>query len=162
MTKKERKQYGLLPPKIAESDIVALVHGLCGCGGTHPFTIRTPAKTHSLLALTMIDPAINTGWFEIEVTNKSATSIQDLFHNTWLARYPRLQFIVFDNGGEFKRQFKQMCMVDNYGIKAKPTTSHNIPSIHKQMQSLSEYTKLLIVNDMLRSFDLERKIIMKI
>ena len=26
---------------------------------------------------------------------------------------------------------------------------------HKQMQSLSEYTKLLTVNDMLRSFDLE-------
>jgi hypothetical protein len=42
--------------------------------------------------------------------------------------------------GEFKREFKLMC--DNYGIKAKPTTSHNIPSIHKQMQSLSEYTKL--------------------
>jgi hypothetical protein len=89
-----------------------------------PFTIRTPAKTHSLLALTMIDPAINTGWFEIvEATNKSATSIQDLFHNTWLARYPGPQFIVFNNEGEFKREFKQMC--DNYGIKAKPTTSHN-------------------------------------
>jgi hypothetical protein len=44
-----------------------------------PFTIRTPAKTHSLLALTIIDPAI--GWFEIvKATNKSATSIQDLFH----------------------------------------------------------------------------------
>jgi hypothetical protein len=88
------------------------------------FTIRTPAKTHSLLALTMIDPA--TGWFEIvEATNKSATSIQDLFHNTWLARYLRPQFIVFDNGykGEFKREFRKMC--DNYGIKAKPTTSHN-------------------------------------
>jgi hypothetical protein len=91
-----------------------------------PFTIRTQAKTHSLLALTMIDPAINTGWFEIvKATNKLATSIQDLFHNTWLARYPQPQFIVFDNGnaGEFKREFKQMC--DNYGIKAKPTTSHN-------------------------------------
>jgi hypothetical protein len=62
----------------------------------------------------MIDPA--TGWFEIvEATNKSATSIQDLFHNTWLARYPRAQFIVFDNGS----------MSDNYGIKAKPSTSHN-------------------------------------
>jgi hypothetical protein len=62
-----------------------------------PFTIMTPAKTYSLLALIMIDPAI--GWFEIvEATNKSATSIQDLFHNTWLARYPRPQFIVFDNG----------------------------------------------------------------
>jgi hypothetical protein len=89
-----------------------------------PFTIRTPAKTYSLLALTMIDPAI--GWSEkVEATNKSATSIQDLFHNTWLARYPRPEFIVFDNGnmGEFKREFKQMC--DNYGIKAKATTSHN-------------------------------------
>jgi hypothetical protein len=40
---------------------------------------------HSLITLTMIDPA--TGWFEIiKVTNKSATSIQYLFHNTWLAR----------------------------------------------------------------------------
>jgi hypothetical protein len=45
-----------------------------------PFTKRTPAKTHSQLALTMIDPAINTGWFDIvESTNKSARSIQDLF-----------------------------------------------------------------------------------
>jgi hypothetical protein len=88
-----------------------------------PFKIRTPAKTHSLLALTMIDPT--TGWFEIvKATNKSATSIQDLFHNTWLARYPRPQFIVFDNGsmGKFKRALKQMCMQSNYGIKAKPTT----------------------------------------
>jgi hypothetical protein len=47
-----------------------------------------------------------------------------------------------------------MCFYDNYGIKAKPTTTHN-HSIHKKMQSLSEYTKLRVVNDMLRSFDLE-------
>jgi hypothetical protein len=89
-----------------------------------PFTKRTPAKTHSLFVLTLIDP--DTGWFEIvKATNKSATSIQDLFHNTWLALYPRPQFIVFDNGnmGEFKREFKKMC--DNYGIKAILTTSHN-------------------------------------
>jgi hypothetical protein len=120
MTKKDHKKNGLLPPKISESDLWLMVCvDLVG-----PFTIRTPAKTHSLLALTLIDPA--TGWFEIiEATNKSATSIQDLFHDTWLAHYPRPQFIVFDNGSmdEFKREFKQMC--DNYGIKAKPTTSHN-------------------------------------
>jgi hypothetical protein len=30
----ERKKYGLLPPKIAESDTVFLVHGLCGSGGS--------------------------------------------------------------------------------------------------------------------------------
>jgi hypothetical protein len=103
MTKKEQKckKYGMLPPKIAQSDTVSLCHGLCGSGRTTPFTIRTPAKTHSLLAFTMIDPA--TGWFEIvEATNKSATSIQDLFHNFWLARYPRPQFIVFDNGGRIQ------------------------------------------------------------
>jgi hypothetical protein len=103
---------------------------MCGSGCSYPLTTMTPAKTHSLLALTMIDPAIV--WFEIvEATNKSATSIQDLFHNTWLARYPQPQFIVFDNGvvSEFKREFKQMC--DNYGIKAKPTTGHNIPCTRK-------------------------------
>jgi hypothetical protein len=80
----------------------------------------------TMLALTMIDPEINTGWFEIiKTTNKSATSIQDLFHNTWLARYPQPQLIVFDNGsiGEFKREFKQMC--DDFDIEAKPTTSRN-------------------------------------
>jgi hypothetical protein len=91
-----------------------------------PFTIRTPAKIHSLIALTMIDPA--TGWFAIiKATNKSATSIQDLFHNTWLARYPRPQFIDFDNGimCKFKREFKQMCAILNFVNKAKPTTSHN-------------------------------------
>jgi hypothetical protein len=77
----------------------------------------------------MTDPAMNTGWFEIfQAPNKSATSIQDLFHNTWLARYPRSQFIVFDNGSmcKFKRDFKQMCVQDNHGIKAKPNKSKSI------------------------------------
>jgi hypothetical protein len=91
MTKKERKKYGLLPPKIAESDTVSLGHGLCGSGGSI-YNKDTSQNTlsFSLLVLTMIDPVINTSWFEIfEATNKSETSIQDLFHNTWLARYPQ-------------------------------------------------------------------------
>jgi hypothetical protein len=96
------------------------------------FILKTPANTPSLLALTIIDPAINTGWFEIvKASNKSATSIQDLFHNTWLAHYPQPQFIVFGNEGKFKREFKQMCTQDNYGIKAKPSTSHNTASTCK-------------------------------
>jgi hypothetical protein len=131
MTKKERKKYGLLLPKIAESDILSLDHGFCGSGGSI-YSKDTSQNTLSypLLALTMIDPV--TSWFKIfKATNKSATSIQDLFHNTWLAREPRPQFIAFDNGsrGGFKRQFKQMC--DNYGIKAKPTTSHNQQTTRK-------------------------------
>jgi hypothetical protein len=90
------------------------------------FTIRTPAKTQSLFALTMIDPV--TAWLEIvKATSKSTTSIHDLFHNTWLARYPKSKFIVFDNQSidKFKREFKQVCVNDNYAIKAKSITSHN-------------------------------------
>jgi hypothetical protein len=115
MIKKEkiRKKYGLILPKIAEPDIVSLSHGLCGSAASiyNEDTIHNKLSA-SLLALTMIDPAIDTGWFEIvQATNKSASSIQYLFHYTWLARYPRPQFIVFENGsmGELKREFKQMC-----------------------------------------------------
>jgi hypothetical protein len=85
------------------------------------FLIRTPAKT---------DPA--TTWFEIvEATNKSATSIQDLFHNTLLERYPRLQFIVFDNGsvGEFKLEFKQMCVITIMALKPNQL---QVTAIHPQ------------------------------
>jgi hypothetical protein len=96
----------------------------------------------------MIDPA--TGWFEIvQANSKTATSIQDLFHNTWLVRYPRPQFIVFDNGGEFKRELKQMC--NNYGIIAKPTASHK-----PQANSIIERVHK-VVNEILRSFDLEKE-----
>jgi hypothetical protein len=86
MTKKERasKKYGLLPPKIAESTLQTLVHGLCGSGGSIYNKDTSQNTLYYMLTLTMVDPA--TVWFEIvRATNKSATSIQDLFHNTWLA-----------------------------------------------------------------------------
>jgi hypothetical protein len=64
MKKKERKKYGMFQPKIAESDIVFMCHGLCGSGGS-VYNKDTSQNTlsYSLLALTMIDPA--TGWLEI-------------------------------------------------------------------------------------------------
>jgi hypothetical protein len=71
MTKKDytRKKYALLPPKIVEYEFWLIV-----CVNlVRAFTIRTAAKTNSLLVLTMIDPA--TGWIEIvEAKNKSATN----------------------------------------------------------------------------------------
>jgi hypothetical protein len=51
-------------------------------------------------------------------------------------------------GGEFKREFKQMC--DNYGIKAKPTTTH--PQANAIIERVHK-----VVSDMLRSFDLENQ-----
>jgi hypothetical protein len=58
MTKKELEKYGLLPPKIAESDTVSLGHGLCESGGSIYNKDTSQITLHSLLALTMIDPAI--------------------------------------------------------------------------------------------------------
>jgi hypothetical protein len=87
----------------------------------------------------MIDPA--TGWFEIvEATKKSATSIQDLFHNTWLARYLRPQFIVFDN------VYKT--------IMALKPNQLQVTTINPQANSIIEQVHE-VVNDMFRSFDLE-------
>jgi hypothetical protein len=87
----------------------------------------------------MIDQAINTGWFEISgATNKSSTSIQDLFHNTWLAHYPRPQLFVFENGrmGKFKSEFKQIC--DNDGIKAINPNQHQVTTYHLQTNAIIE------------------------
>jgi hypothetical protein len=61
MTKKEdkRKKNGMLPPKIAESYTVSLGYGLCGSGGSiYNKDTRQRKLSASLLALTMIDPAI--------------------------------------------------------------------------------------------------------
>jgi hypothetical protein len=55
MTKKERKKYGLLPPKIAESDTQSLGHGLCVYGGSiyNKYTSQNTLYA-SLLTLTML------------------------------------------------------------------------------------------------------------
>jgi hypothetical protein len=84
---------------------------------------------------------------------KSATSIQDLFHNTWLARYPQPQFIVFDNGmvGEFKREFKQMC--DKKIMALKPNQLQ-VTTYHPRANAIFQRVHK-VVNEMPRSFDLE-------
>jgi hypothetical protein len=50
---------------------------------------------------------------------------------------------------KFKCEFKQICVQDNYGIKAKPTTSHN-PQADAIIEQVHKF-----INDILRSFDLE-------
>jgi hypothetical protein len=143
MTKKERKKCGLLLPKIAESDTVSLGHGMCGSGACN-YTKGTIKNTLCLHSQWYIQQH-TTSWFEIvKVTNKSELFIQDLFHDTWLVCYPRPQFIVFDNGGEFNREFKQMCVQHNHGMKSKSSKSNHRAKI-----------KLWAFNDTLISFDLE-------
>jgi hypothetical protein len=58
-TEKERKKYGILPPKIAESDIVTLGHGLYGSGESiYNKDISQNTLSSTLISLTMIDAAI--------------------------------------------------------------------------------------------------------
>ena len=90
--------------------------------------------------LTMIDPA--TGWFKIielplpsvtvkregkEITeviiDKTSASVAKLFNKQWLSCYPRAKNIIYDNGSEFKLNFKALCK--SYGLKRKPTTVKN-------------------------------------
>ena len=42
---------------------------------------------------------------------------------TWFSRYPRSQYIIYDNGSEFKLHFETLC--DSYGLKRKPTSDRN-------------------------------------
>jgi hypothetical protein len=70
----------------------------------------------------MIDPS--TGWFEVkDVKDKSAKESMNTFDDVWLSRYPRPEYIGFDNGGVNKNVFEEL--VNNYGIKKKNSTPFN-------------------------------------
>ena len=114
-----------------------------------PLSVKTPdGKTHQLQALTMIDPA--TGWFEVkDVKTQSSTECMNAFDDNWLSRYPRPQYIGYDNGSEYKKYFKQMC--DNYGLHAKPSTAYN-PQSNGIVERVHQ-----VLNDSLRMFELEER-----
>ncbi len=82
--------------------------------------------------MTFIDPA--TGWFEIvEVSNKTSAQMSHLLNRVWLNRYPRPRRIIFDNGTEFKKDFRYI--FKDYGIKASLTTV----KIHRPRVSYKGY-----------------------
>jgi hypothetical protein len=70
----------------------------------------------------MMDPS--TCWFEVkDVKDKSAKESMNSFDDIWLSRYPRPDYIGFDNGGEYKNVFEEL--VNNYGINKKNSTPFN-------------------------------------
>ncbi len=52
--------------------------------------------------------------------DKSSAMISNLVNKTWFSRYPRCQYIIYDNGSEFKLHFEALC--ESFGIKHKPTS----------------------------------------
>jgi hypothetical protein len=90
-----RNKYGYLPGKLAERPIAWNRVDLDLIG---PLTVKTPSGNKELLALTMIDPSA--GWFEVkDVKEKSAKESMNTFDDVWLSRYPRPEYIGFDNKG---------------------------------------------------------------
>ena len=96
------------------------------------------------MASIMIDPA--SSWFEIvelpiveqlcqqtvngkelsiadEIFDKTSESIAKLVNKTWLCRYPRCRYLIYNNGSEFKLHFKYLC--ESFGITRKPATVKN-------------------------------------
>ena len=112
----------------------------------------------------MIDPA--TGWFEIAelpnkaityvrkgkdiaevIIDKSAATVSSFFNKTWLCRYPRPTYIIYDNGGEFKSHFGALC--DSFSLKRKPTTIKN-PQANAILERIHG-----VLGDMMRTSNLD-------
>ncbi len=139
--KKRKLKYGHLPAKtVIRTPWEALCVDLVG-----PYTLKGKDGSQiNFMALTMIDSA--SSWFKIvelpavtrqrtttvkgreslkdeEIFDKSSECIACLVNKTWLCRYPRCRYLIYDNGSEFKLHFEHLC--DSYGIKRKQTTVKN-------------------------------------
>ena len=55
--------------------------------------------------------------------DKSSATVGSLVNRTWFCRYPRSQYIIYDNGSEFKPHFETLC--ETYGLTRKPTSVMN-------------------------------------
>jgi len=59
-----------------------------------------------------------------EMQNKEPATIANIVEQTWLARYPRPEKVIYDQGKAFLGEFSRMIMED-YHIKQKPITTRN-------------------------------------
>ena len=95
----------------------------------------------------MVDPV--TGRFEQAQLygTLTASHCQRIFDTAWLACYPRPRKIGFNNGGEFKAEFKELCV--NMGLKEKTSLPWN-PQSNAILKRIHQ-----VLADCLTSFDLE-------
>ena len=129
--KRNKKNYGKLPPKEAESvpwdtlcvDLIGKYQFSPKSGGKKYEMKTTSGKTVYLQAVTMIDPA--TGWVEIRaLPGARADYVANQVELAWLTRYPKPNKIILDRGNEFLAEFKTLIRED-YGITLKPITARN-------------------------------------
>ncbi len=78
--------------------------------------------------------------------DKSSAQISNLVYKTWFSRYPRCQYIIYNNGSKFKLHFQSL--MDTYGIKRKLTSVKN-----PQANAILEHIHVVLGN-MLRTSEL--------
>jgi hypothetical protein len=55
--------------------------------------------------------------------DKSSATVGNIINRTWFSHYSCSQYIIYDNGSEFKLHFETLC--DSYSLKCKPTSVRN-------------------------------------
>ena len=113
------KGYELLPDR----DVVSqpwdeIVVDLIG-----PWEIKAKNRPVQFNALRTIDTTTNLVK-TTRVDNKTCAHITHKFRQCWFSRYPRLQCIVYDGGGELTGQeFKELCQAFDWKTKRSPIHS---------------------------------------
>ena len=145
--KKQKKKYGHVPAKIAESQ--PWEHLCVDMIG--PYQIRRKGKKAlRLQAVTMIDPA--TGWFEIvQSESKTADVVANKVEIAWLSRYPWPIRITYDHGPEFIGSEFQQLIKEEYDIEAKPSSKRN-PQSNAILERIHQ-----TIGNMLRTFEVENQ-----
>ena len=115
-----------------------------------PHAVDADKGEKTLHCLTIIDPV--TYWVElVETSNKTAEAVAMQFDRTWLSRYPRPNYIIFDKGSEFiGQEFQEM--IQTYGIIPKPITTKN-PQANAIIERMHG-----TLGDMLRTFELDKQL----
>eukprot|EP00804_Cyclotella_cryptica_P014389 CCRYP_015556-RA/>CCRYP_015556-RA protein AED:0.20 eAED:0.20 QI:0/0/0/1/0/0/2/0/270 len=168
VNKRHMHKYGKLPTKFAITNPWEV---LC-VDLISPYTIKGKDGTViDFMCLTMMDPA--SSWFEIvelpviteaiipldtkrrkgkktheepklAYFDKSPAMISNLVNMTWFSRYPRCQYIIYDNGSKFKLHFKALC--DHMG--SRPTSVKNpqanaiLEQVHQVISSMIQTAEI--------------------
>ena len=85
-----------------------------------PWTIKVHERKIIFRALTIIDTTTNLAEL-IRIHNKSAAHVGLQLENAWLSRYPRPEFIIYDQGSEFLGEGFQR-IIERHRIHPHPTS----------------------------------------
>ncbi len=144
INKRHSQKYGYVPPELG---IITPWRALC-VDLIGPYTLKGKDRSSTdFMCLTMIDPATswfkivelptvtkltvpNTGKVkkttctdytkvaEMTFDKSPSAQISNLEYKTWFSRYPCCQYLIYNNGREFRLHLHALC--NTYGIKHKP------------------------------------------